>query len=227
MKIPAWTGCAAGLTVLVACAWAAGAQQVTLPLPQYEELRSRANPAAEEPPAPPAPYALESADFAIMAGATSARITQTLVLSIYADGWQRVPLGEAGSFTSARFGDLEGRVEVKDDGWALQVKGRGRHEVKLESVVPVRRDETAIRPAWSFKVRFPPAAVVRGLSSSRSAKALISSLNVAENKRFCRCLGSSARMRLTSGMKPMSSMRSASSSTRISTCDKSTLRWPW
>jgi hypothetical protein len=148
--------------VCALAAAAAGAQQVTLPLPQYEELRVRANPAAVTPPAPPAPFALESADFEIAAGSSGARITQTLALTIYADGWQRVPLGEAGSFTTARFGDLEGRVEVKDDGWALQVKGRGRHEVKLESVVPVRRDETAIRPAWSFQIRFPPAAVVRG-----------------------------------------------------------------
>jgi hypothetical protein len=157
MRRPAWIGIVCALT-----AAAAGAQQVTLPLPQYEELRSRANPEVETPPVPPAPYALESADFEIAAGASSARITQTLALTIYGDGWQRVPLGEAGSFTTARFGDLEGRVEVKDDGWALQVKGRGRHEVKLESVVPVRRDETAIRPAWSFTLRFPPAAVVRG-----------------------------------------------------------------
>jgi hypothetical protein len=157
MRSPAWIGIVCALAAV-----AAGAQQVTLPLSQYEELRTRANPAAETPPVPPAPYALESADFEIVAGPSSARITQTLALTIYGDGWQRVPLGEAGSFTTARFGDLEGRVEVKDDGWALQVKGRGRHEVKLESVVPVRRDETAIRPAWSFKVRFPPAAVVRG-----------------------------------------------------------------
>lgn len=162
MRIPPWIGAVCGLSAWLAAALAAGAQQVTLPLPQYEELRTRANPAAETPPAPPAPFALESADYEIAAGASSARITQTLALTVYADGWQRVPLGEAGSFTTARFGDLEGRVEVKDDGWALQVKGRGRHEVKLESVVPVRRDETAIRPAWSFQLRFPPAAVVRG-----------------------------------------------------------------
>ena len=40
-------------------------------------------------------------------------------------------------------------------------------------------------------------------------------------------LGSSAMTRRTSGMNPMSSMRSASSSTKISTCEKSTLPWPW
>ena len=53
-------------------------------------------------------------------------------------------------------------------------------------------------------------------SSSLSASALISAENVAENSRFCRCFGSRASTRFTSGMKPMSSMRSASSSTKIS-----------
>jgi hypothetical protein len=147
---------------VIAASVTAAAQQVTLPLSQYAELRARAHPEPDAPPTPPALFAVESADFEIAAGAASARITQTLVLTIYADGWQRVPLGEAGSFTTARFGDLEGRVEVKNDGWALEVKGKGRHEVTLESVVPLRRDETAIRPAWSFELRFPPAAVVRG-----------------------------------------------------------------
>ena len=39
-----------------------------------------------------------------------------------------------------------------------------------------------------------------------SASFLISSEKVAENSRFCRCCGSMLRMRVTSGMKPMSSM---------------------
>ncbi len=139
------------------------AQEVTLPLSQYEELRSRANPKADDPAPPPARFALESADLEIAVGSTSARIVQKLVLSVFSDTWERVPLGEAGSFTSARFGDLEGRVEVSEkEGWALQVHGRGRHEVTLESVVPVRRDETATRPASSFSLRLPPAAVRRG-----------------------------------------------------------------
>ncbi|HTQ78468.1 MAG TPA: hypothetical protein VMM92_00615, partial [Thermoanaerobaculia bacterium] len=45
-----------GLALLAA--WAGGtlgAQQVTLPLSRYEELRARANPEAPEGPAPPAP----------------------------------------------------------------------------------------------------------------------------------------------------------------------------
>jgi hypothetical protein len=143
----------------------AGAQawQVTLPLSQYEELRARANPRPEDPAPPPAPFALESVDYEIVAGPSSARIVQKLALTIHAEGWQAVPLGEAGSFTAARFGGLEGRVEVDPRrGWTLQARGRGRHEVVLESVVPVRRDETATRRAWRFDLRFPPAAVVRG-----------------------------------------------------------------
>jgi hypothetical protein len=142
---------------------AAAAQEVTLPLSQYEQLRARANPEPEEPPAPPTPFALESDDLEIMVGASSARIVQRLALTVFVDCWVRVPLGEAGSFTAARFGDLEGRVEVSDEGgWALQVHGRGRHEVTLESVVPVQRDEAATRPVSAFSLRLPPAAVLRG-----------------------------------------------------------------
>ena len=141
---------------------AAGAQQVTLPLPQYEDLRSRAKPAPDDTPAPPAPYALELADFDIKAGPESARVVQTLRLTLYDDQWQMVPLGEAGSFIRADFAGGEGRVRMVEKGWSLQVRGRGRHEVKLESVVPVTRDETATRPTWRLGLKAPMAAVVRG-----------------------------------------------------------------
>src|ERR1044071_5876504 len=107
-------------------ALAAGAQ-VTMPLAEYEALRDRANPKAEPNPVPPAPFAFETADLVISADGESARIVQTLGLTLFADGWQKVPLGEAGSFIRARFGDLDGRVNVAEDGWSLQVQGRGRH----------------------------------------------------------------------------------------------------
>jgi hypothetical protein len=156
------------------CAWCAllvppmlMGQQVKMPLSDYDQLRARANPDQDADPPPPAPYAFESADLAIAAGPESARIVQTLDLSLFADGWQTIPLGEAGSFIAAKFGDLEGRVNVTGadqggGGWVLQVRGRGRHRVTLESVVPVKRDETATRPTWQIGLRFPPAAVVRG-----------------------------------------------------------------
>ena len=55
-----------------------------------------------------------------------------------------------------------------------------------------------------------------------------SSSNVAENSRFWRWAGSSARILRMSGRKPMSSMRSASSSTRIETWLRFTVRcWTW
>jgi hypothetical protein len=156
-----WLVCACTVLAAVSAVSARG-QEVTLPLTQFEELRSRANPKPDDPAPPPARFALESADLEIAVGASSARIVQKLVLSVFTDTWERVPLGEAGSFTSARFGGLEGRVEVGKEGWALQVHGRGRHEVSLESVVPVRRDETSTRPASSFSLLLPPAAVLRG-----------------------------------------------------------------
>lgn len=138
------------------------AQQVTLPLADYEALRARAHPAGDPALAPPAPFAFETADLVIAADGDSARIVQTLGLALLAEGWQKVPLGEAGSFIAARFGDLEGRVEVEENGWWLQVKGRGKHQVILESVVPVHRDETSTRPTWQLELRLPPAAVVKG-----------------------------------------------------------------
>ncbi len=144
----------------------ARADEVTLPLAQYEELRARAQPDDDDAPAPPAPFALESADVLITAGAESATVTQTLELAIYADGPLVVPVGEAGSFTAARLGQLAGRVEVSADakapGWTLAVHGRGRHRVALDSVVPLKRDDTATRPTRQLALRLPPAAVVRG-----------------------------------------------------------------
>ncbi|MBW8874108.1 MAG: hypothetical protein JF614_04030 [Acidobacteria bacterium] len=147
------------LTLLTAVA---GAQQVTLPLTQYEDLRTRANPAAEALAPPPAPFALELADFDVTAGPVSARVAQTLRLTLYDDKWQTVPLGDPGSFIHADLAGVEGRVDASDKGWALHVRGRGRHEVRLESAVPVTRDETATRPTWRFGLKLPPAAVVRG-----------------------------------------------------------------
>ncbi len=149
----------AGLALL---ALAARAQQVTLPLEKYDELRTRAHPEAGPPGQPPAPYALELAEYAVRVGPESARVVQTLRLTLYDDRWQTVPLGDAGSFISADFQGLEGRVEAGGKGLEMHVRGRGRREVRLESAVPVARDDKATRPTWSFALRFPAAAVVRG-----------------------------------------------------------------
>jgi hypothetical protein len=151
-----------GLALL---ALAAGAQQVTLPLEKFEQLRTRANPETENPVSPPAPYALELAEYEVKVGPESARVAQTLRFTLYDDQWQTVPLGEAGSFIAADFKGSEGRVEVSNDpekGLEMHVRGRGRREVRLESAVPVARDDKATRPTWSFALRFPAAAVVRG-----------------------------------------------------------------
>jgi hypothetical protein len=156
-----WNRCSIGVG-LALLALAAGAQQVTLPLEKFEQLRVRANPETETPVRPPAPYALELAEYEVKVGPESARVAQTLRLTLYDDQWQTVPLGEAGSFIAADFKGSEGRVEVSDKGLEMHVRGRGRREVRLESAVPVARDDKATRPTWSFALRFPAAAVVRG-----------------------------------------------------------------
>lgn len=98
----------------------------------------------------------------VRAGATSARVVQRLALTLFSPDWQKVPLGAAGSFIAADLGGLEGRVAADGEAWTLQVRGSGRHEVRLESVVPLARDETATRPLWHLQLRTPAAAVVRG-----------------------------------------------------------------
>ncbi|HKV09835.1 MAG TPA: hypothetical protein VJ725_16955 [Thermoanaerobaculia bacterium] len=158
-----WRLVASGILLAVQ-ALAAQAQQVTLPLDKYEELRARARPALPDSPVPPVPYALERAEVEVVAGATSARIAHDLSLTIYADGWQQVPLGEGFSFTKADLGTLEGRVEADEEEqeWVLIVRGRGTHRVRLESIAPVEADESAVRPTWRLRFPAPRAAVLRG-----------------------------------------------------------------
>jgi hypothetical protein len=160
------------VTALATCfallpALAAG-QQVTLPLTQYEQLRARANPAPDLPSDLPARFAFEGADFELAVGGESARVTQTLRFTLFDDKPQSLPLGEAGAFIAADFGGLEGRVDIsggKGDEWQLAVRGAGSHQVRLESVVALSRDETSTRPVWRLPLRFPTAGVVRGKMS--------------------------------------------------------------
>ena len=75
------------------------------------------------------------------------------------------------------------------------------------------------------------AVVLRGATSILSgffrmleARVLISSEKVAENKRFWRFAGNNGKIRRISRIKPISSMRSASSKISVSTQLKSTVR---
>jgi hypothetical protein len=65
-----------------------------------------------------------------------------------------------------------------------------------------------------------------GSCNRPSARRRISFEKVAEKSRFWRRGGNTARILRMSRMKPMSSIRSASSRTRISTRDRSTVLWP-
>jgi len=139
----------------------ARAQEVTLPLDRYEELRARARPSPLAVAVPPAPFALEAAQLELSAGRSSARVSQSLTLSIYTDDWVRVPLAPAGSLTSVQLGTLDGRVETTD-GVALVARGRGRHQIQVGSVVPMSEDTGATRATRSLSIALPAAATVTG-----------------------------------------------------------------
>jgi hypothetical protein len=147
-----------GLLTVPGALWC---QEVTLPLAQYEDLRERAKPTPEPKVSPPAEYALESAQIDIVAGPRSARVSQRLTLSLYSGEWLNVPLPAVGSLTASQLGLLEGRVKV-DDKTTLIVRGRGRHVIRLDSVVPLTEDKSAARLTRSVSVALPAAAAVTG-----------------------------------------------------------------
>lgn len=80
-----------GCICLLLAAGAVPAQEVTLPLERYDELRGRAHPAPEPEPEPPVPITFEQAVVDVVVGPTSAGITQELELALYGSGWQSVP----------------------------------------------------------------------------------------------------------------------------------------
>src|SRR5436190_5304685 len=139
----------------------AGFAQVTLPLERYEDLRSRARPDTEAVAASGAPWAAEDVELEVTAGESSARVVTTWNLVVFSDAWQTIAFEPTGSIVSADFGGAEGRVD-SSAGFALRVRGPGRHALRLESVVPITRDQAATRPTWRFPLRVPLAAAARG-----------------------------------------------------------------
>jgi hypothetical protein len=141
---------------------AAFAQEVTLPLDRYEKLHARAHPAPTPTPAPVVGFSLDEAWLEIQVGDESARVVQELRMVLLGDSWQKIPLAAAGTFIAADLGGLEGRVTTGDD-WTLTVRGRGRHQVRLESLLPLAVNEEATRPTWSLALEVPQAAVAGGV----------------------------------------------------------------
>jgi hypothetical protein len=138
------------------------AAQVTMTLEEFQQLRSRGLEPLPTVSPPPAPWALESADFAIEAGAGSARLRTTLSLSVFAADWQKVPLGNLGSITDLQpTPGLEARIEGGQVP-SLLVRGEGRFTLRIDSVRPLDKDATATRPTSIFQFSPPPAALLRG-----------------------------------------------------------------
>jgi len=136
--------------------------QVILTLDEFLELRARTLEPAVAAPLPPAPWALESADFAIETGPGSARLRTTLELTVFAGGWQKVPLGDLGSITDLEApAGLEARIEGGSPPQLL-VRGEGRFRLVIASVRPLEKDASATRPSSIFSFAPPPAALVRG-----------------------------------------------------------------
>ena len=159
------------LVAFVVSAAAGRAQQVTLPLAEYESLRRRAEPPDVPQPPPPVPIVLESADIELSVGIDSARLTIRMTLAVYRDGWQTITLPGDGNLTSVELGTLEGRVSSGPSDPApaervLSCRGVGRHDIQFEAVVPVVSDVAAARPTRSVALTLPLAGTVTGVVQS-------------------------------------------------------------
>jgi hypothetical protein len=153
------------------------AQEVTLPLEDYESLRRRANPLPEPVPEPPAPFSIESAAIEIHPGTGSARVVQRLSIVLYANGWQRIPLPSSGTVTSVELGNLEGRIQ-EDGERALVVRGSGRHVVRVETLVPLVQDDVAARLTASLSAPLPRAASITGVVDLSGASAEVREIEI-------------------------------------------------
>lgn len=147
------------------------AQEVTLPLGEYEALRERAAPRDVVAPTLAAPIVLESAIVEVLVGRDNARVTTNLTLAIYQDGWQELELPPGGNLTSVELGGLEGRLSASassepEGERVLSCRGPGRYTLRLVSVVPVVPDRSAARPTRSLDLTFPWAGTVTGTIGS-------------------------------------------------------------
>jgi hypothetical protein len=153
------------------------AQEVTLPLPDYESLRRRANPPPEPVPDPPAPFAIERAAIEIHPGTGSARIVQRLSIVLYASGWQTIPLPRSGTVTSVELSNLEGRIQ-EDGERALVVRGSGRFVVTVETLVPLVQDDIAARLTASLSAPLPRAASITGVVDLAGASSEVREIEI-------------------------------------------------
>ena len=140
------------------------AQEVTLPLSRYEEMLARARVEPAPASTPPSSIAFEEAKLTIRVdtGEGHAKIVQDLTLTLLAEGWHSLTLGDAGRFLDADFGDAQGRLDIGKGGSTLSVQGVGRHRLRVTSARPVILDEDATRPTWRLRISAPPVAMVRG-----------------------------------------------------------------
>lgn len=146
------------LAVVILLPAALGAQEVTLPLARYDALRERARIQPTPTPGPVREATLDTARLELEDRGESLRVTHRLTLTIAADGWTEVALPAVGTLVEASLGALEGRVAA-DGSWKLLVRGRGRHEVRLVSLVPVARDDEAARPTRTASLPVAEAGV--------------------------------------------------------------------
>ncbi len=154
-----------GILLLIgSMTWSASAQEVRMPLKDFEVLRAKAKPVAEPDVEAPVAWVLERVDLEMDLRGDAVHTRQIVDLVLWAEGWQEIPLSLVGTPLEVDWGDLEGRLDVSGSlsAASLKARGRGRHRVVIRSVTDLDEDEEAERPARFWRFRSPTAAVVGG-----------------------------------------------------------------
>jgi hypothetical protein len=146
--------------LLIGRAGALGAQQVTLPLAEWQKLWEQVNPPVASPPAR---LVVESAEVEVAVEGVVARVATRLTVLVVGNEPVRWKIPALGALTGVR---SEGTAEAALTGTSaerwLVVAGRGRQRLTLSSVVPRVVDERAAEPTARLELALPAASSVTG-----------------------------------------------------------------
>ena len=98
------------LLILALAAFPGRAQEVTLSRADYDQLFESARPLPSAESEPIVPFAVGPVHVEIEVGQESARLRFEIEITLFASGWQEIPLVLPGTASAIELGDLQGRL---------------------------------------------------------------------------------------------------------------------
>lgn len=142
----------------------ASAQEVVLPVEDFDRLWLSAH-QEDEDPEPALDVAFESAEVEVDVGTGGVTARYRLVVATFTERSVRFDLPPAGGWTDADWTGVaegaSGTLVATDDGDdQVEIRGRGRHEVRLEAAQALREDDASRQGERRFTVGLPESAAL-------------------------------------------------------------------